>query len=55
MTICGTVCPIVWPPGVPSAIHRRPSLRMISTGTSPESFLRPACASIGFPFGSKVE
>ena len=40
--------------GRPRAAHRRPFLMMI-VGQSPDSLCRPAWASIGLPFGSKVE
>jgi hypothetical protein len=40
--ICGTVWLIAWPPGVPRAIHERPS-RITMVGQVPESFLRVAC------------
>ena len=54
ITICGTVWPIVCPPGVPTAAHGRLLRRMI-VGQSPDSFRRPGNASIGLPLGSNVE
>src|SRR5262249_19884624 len=46
---------MVWPPGEPTATHGLPSLLSTIIGQNPASLRRPATASIGLPFGSKVQ
>src|SRR5215813_11692984 len=45
---------MVWPPGDPTATQGLPS-RSTSIGQNPASLRRPGTASIGLPFGSKVQ